>query len=63
MAMNVNPIMLIFMGGGVLLKIEDFLKDHFLQWVGVCQRLTSSEEEDSWSRTTTAVAAASPSPQ
>lgn len=44
--MNVNPIMLIFMGGGVLLKIEDFLKDHFLQWVGVCQRLTSSEEED-----------------
>lgn len=60
MAMNVNPIMLIFMGGGVLLKIEDFLKDHFLQWVGVCQRLTSSEEEDWWSRSTTAVAAASP---
>lgn len=59
MAMNVNPIMLIFMGGGVLLKIEDFLKDHFLQWVGVCQRLTSSEE-DWWSRSTTAVAAASP---
>lgn len=46
MAMNVNPIMLIFMGGGFLLKIEDFLKDHFLQWVAVCQRLTSSEEED-----------------
>lgn len=62
MAMNVNPIMLIFMGGGVLLKIEDFLKDHFLQWVGVCQRLTSSEE-DWWSRSTTAVAAAAASPQ
>lgn len=60
MAMNANPIMLIFMGGGVLLKIEGFLKDHFLQWVGVCQRLTSSEEEDWWSRSTTAVAAASP---
>lgn len=60
MAMNVNPIMLIFMGGEFLLKIEDFLKDHFLQWVAVCQRLTSSEEEDWWSCTAAAVAAVSP---